>query len=192
MSPYGDHRPRRSRHLSPDEHTLWRTVTRAVRPLRRTPPPEVPATGAAAEPGAAKVEPIAPRMSHARPVVNKPAPPLAPLERRLRQRLGKGSVAIDRRLDLHGLTQREAHDALVHFLHAAHARGARLVLVVTGKGRNADRDSFVERGVLRRLVPHWLHGAELRHLVLGFETAHVAHGGEGALYVRLRRGREPT
>jgi len=115
-----------------------------------------------------------------------PAP--APLDRRSRQRLARGKDPIDRRLDLHGLTQREAHDALLHFLHVAQGQGARTVLVVTGKGARAgERDPFAERGVLRRLVPQWLHAAEFRHLVGGFESAHVAHGGEGALYVRLRR-----
>jgi DNA-nicking Smr family endonuclease len=113
-----------------------------------------------------------------------------PLERRLRQRIAKGHVEIERRLDLHGLTQREAHDALVQFLHAAHRQDIRLALVVTGKGGRADhRDPFAERGVLRRLVPQWLQGSELRALVVGFEPAHVGHGGEGALYVRLRRQR---
>jgi DNA-nicking Smr family endonuclease len=117
-------------------------------------------------------------------------PPLVPLERRLRQRLAKGSERIDRRLDLHGLTQREAHDALARFLRAAQAEGAKVVLVVTGKGgRAADRDPFVERGVLRRLVPQWLHAREFRNLVVGFDAAHVGHGGAGALYVRLRRRR---
>jgi DNA-nicking Smr family endonuclease len=194
MSPQGDHKPRRSRHLSPDEHSLWSSVTRAVKPLKRTRPPEPAAR--TAEPAEGKAEPTAARTRLAPLIVKKgPSPfppPLAPLERRLRQRLGKGHVAIDRRLDLHGFTQRAAHDALTHFLRAAHAQGARIVLVVTGKGRDRDRDAFAERGVLRRLVPHWLKGAELRNLVVGFETANIGHGGEGALYVRLRRGREPA
>jgi DNA-nicking Smr family endonuclease len=192
MSPHGDHKPRRSRHLRPDEHTLWSSVTRAVKPLRSKPSERAAARTIA--PAEAKAEPIAARGRFAPPIVKKeappPPPPLAPLERRLRQRLGKGNAAIDRRLDLHGLTQREAHDALVHFLRSAHAHGARIVLVVTGKGgRDSDRDPFVERGVLRRLVPHWLKGAEFRNLVVGFDTAHIGHGGEGALYVRLRRKR---
>ena len=88
-------------------------------------------------------------------------------------------------MDLHGLTQSEAHGALLHFLHAASARGARLVLIITGKGGRGDG----ERGVLRRQVPQWLALPDLRDLVVGFEDAHVAHGGEGALYVRLRRRR---
>jgi DNA-nicking Smr family endonuclease len=111
-------------------------------------------------------------------------PPLAPLGRRMRQRVARGRETIDGRLDLHGLTQSEAHAALLHFLRQASARGARLVLVITGKGRAG---AGGERGILRRQVPQWLGLPELRAYVIGFEDAHVAHGGEGALYVRLRK-----
>jgi DNA-nicking Smr family endonuclease len=180
---------RRPRRLSADEHTLWKTVTRAVKPLK----PVVQDDGAAA---ASSNEPAPSRerskKMSAAPVARARAkdvpPPLAPLERRLRQQLAKGKASIDRRIDLHGLTQREAHDALIHFLRTAQAHGARLVLVVTGKGKQG-ADPFGERGVLRRLVPHWLNAPEFRPFVLGFEAAHVGHGGEGALYVRLRRPR---
>jgi DNA-nicking Smr family endonuclease len=96
---------------------------------------------------------------------------------------------IDAALDLHGLTQSEAHDALRGFLRHSQARGARLVIVVTGKGGPRDEPGRwpQERGVLRRLTPHWLREADLRSVVLGFEEAGRAHGGSGALYVRLRR-----
>jgi DNA-nicking Smr family endonuclease len=180
---------RRQRRLSADEHSLWKTVTRAVKPLR----PLTRDDGALAR-GSVKGEASpehpqpAPATAATPTRAKESAPPLAPLERRLRQRLAKGSASIDRRLDLHGLTQREAHDALIHFLRTAQAEGARVVLVVTGKGRQSS-DPFSERGVLRRLVPHWLHGPEFRPLVLAFEAAHLGHGGEGALYVRLRRPR---
>ena len=76
----------------------------------------------------------------------------------------------------------------MQFLHAAQASGAKIVLVVTGKGaRTADPDPYAERGVLRRLVPQWLRHPELRDIVLGVEAAAIAHGGEGAVYVTLRR-----
>ena len=101
----------------------------------------------------------------------------------MKQRVARGKEAIDGRLDLHGLTQSEAHSALLRFLRNANARDARLVLVITGKGRGA------EPGVLRRQVPQWLDLPEFRAMVIGFEDAHIAHGGEGALYVRLRRAR---
>jgi DNA-nicking Smr family endonuclease len=108
------------------------------------------------------------------------------LARREKQHLARGRAAIDKRIDLHGLTQAEAHVALCHFLRRAQHDGARFVLVITGKGGRAGEP---ERGVLRRQVPHWLGLPELRDIVLAFEEAHVVHGGEGALYVRLRRSR---
>ena len=111
-----------------------------------------------------------------------PAPP--GLERRERQRISRGLLAIEGRIDLHGLYQAEAHAALVGFLMRARAAGHARVLVVTGKG---GEDAYAERGVLRRSVPHWLRGADLRPIVLGFEEAARHHGGAGALYVRLRR-----
>ena len=121
-----------------------------------------------------------------------PSPqPLAPLGRRMKQRVARGREAIDARLDLHGLTQAQAHATLSRFLHDASARGARLVLVITGKGKLSGMrgDGSGERGVLRRQVPQWLGLPEFRSLVIGFEDAHIAHGGEGALYVRIRKAR---
>jgi DNA-nicking Smr family endonuclease len=116
--------------------------------------------------------------------------PLAPLERRLRQRLARGRDDIEARIDLHGMTQREAYAELLRFLRRAQTDGAKIALVVTGKGRRQDtHDGASERGVLRRQVPLWLSLPEFRPFVVGFDAAHVSHGGEGALYVRLRRAR---
>jgi DNA-nicking Smr family endonuclease len=115
-------------------------------------------------------------------------PPLAPLGRRLKQKIGRGSEPIDARIDLHGMTQASAHGALAHFLRRAQHDGARLVLVITGKGK-AGADPHAERGVLKRQVPLWLESPELRALVVGFEAANIGHGGAGALYVRMRRAR---
>ena len=108
--------------------------------------------------------------------------------RRLKQRVARGREAIDARLDLHGYTQTEAHAELFRFLQRAQASGARMVLVVTGKGTGRGSDQR-ERGVLKRQVPMWLSLPQFRSLVVGFEDAHLGHGGEGALYVRLRRTR---
>jgi DNA-nicking Smr family endonuclease len=117
-------------------------------------------------------------------------PPLSPLERRLKQRVARGREPIEARLDLHGLTQIEAHAALVRFLRRAQADGARIALIVTGKGTGrGERDGAIERGVLKRQVPLWLSLPEFRPLIVGFEDANVTHGGQGALYVRLRRAR---
>jgi DNA-nicking Smr family endonuclease len=112
--------------------------------------------------------------------------------------LGSGRIAIEARIDLHGMRQSEAHRALNRFLAKAHADGRRWVLVITGKGgpqRALSSDDLgyggEERGVLRRNVPRWLAEPELRAIVVGFTEAAIRHGGAGALYVQLRR-RERT
>jgi DNA-nicking Smr family endonuclease len=114
------------------------------------------------------------------------APPLAPIGRREHAQLSRGKKEIDARIDLHGMTQTRAHRALFGFLQRAHHEGSTFVLVITGKGKIGGES---ERGVLRRQVPQWLALPEFRALVVGFEEAHIGHGGEGALYVRVRRAR---
>jgi DNA-nicking Smr family endonuclease len=189
----GEHGSRRGRRiLSAAERALWRGVARSVKPLR---PPsrddadadETDALALSAVPSALAPITSKPLPASARPV--KSPPPLARLERRETQKLVRGSAAIDARIDLHGMTQAQAHAALARFLRRAQHDGARFVLVITGKGaRMAERDG--ERGVLRRQVPLWLRLPEFRDAIIGFEEAHIAHGGEGALYVRLRKGRD--
>ena len=105
---------------------------------------------------------------------------------RTRSKLARGSDDIDARIDLHGMTQVRAHHALLAFLQRAHDNGLTFVLVITGKGKVG---AEAERGVLRRQVPQWLSQPEFRTLVVGFEEAHIGHGGAGALYVRIRRSR---
>jgi DNA-nicking Smr family endonuclease len=102
--------------------------------------------------------------------------------------VARGQTAIHARLDLHGMTQKQAHAALLHFLQQAQANDAKLALVVTGKGLGGAAAAASERGVLRRQVPLWLSLPEFRRFVVSFEQAHASHGGEGALYLRLRRG----
>jgi DNA-nicking Smr family endonuclease len=180
--------PRR-RHLSEDERTLWESVARQVKPLRKKPRVAKAAAPATSEARAAKPM-ISPRpiVSAPAPKPSKPAvPPLAPLGRRERSKLSRGKNEIDARLDLHGMTQTRAHRALHGFLQRAHHEGHTFVLVITGKGKVGGNEA--ERGVLRRQVPQWLSLPEFRTLVVGFEEAHIGHGGEGALYVRIRRAR---
>ena len=139
--------------------------------------------GAPAAPAAVTARPPSPVKI---PQPPKPqAPPLAPIGRRERAQLSRGKKEIDARIDLHGMTQIRAHRALFGFLQRAHHEGLTFVLVITGKGKVVARRS--ERGVLRRQVPQWLALPEFRTLVVGFEEAHIGHGGEGALYVRVRR-----
>ncbi len=183
--------PRPRRRLSAEERALWAQVARGVRPLpgRAVPEgePERPAEPAPPVPPAVGAAPAAPK----RP--GPTLPPLAPMERRTLTALRRGSRAVDASIDLHGMRQAEAHAALEGFLRRAQASGHALVLVVTGKGAEAAPASlFEERGVLRRVVPHWLRRPELRPLIVGFEEAAPQHGGAGALYVRLRRRRGPS
>lgn len=182
--------PRRKRGLSEEDRALWESVAKQVKPLRKRPrvlkPPAVSPeaeTYAAARQVAPK--PIAtPRII---PPSRPEPPPLAPIGRRERSQLSRGRKEIDARLDLHGMTQIRAHRVLLTFLQRAHSHGLTFVLVITGKGKVGGAEA--ERGVLRRQVPQWLSLPEFRSLVVGFEEAHIGHGGEGALYVRVRRVR---
>ncbi|MGY3619760.1 Smr/MutS family protein [Bradyrhizobium sp. USDA 10063] len=181
--------PRRRRALSEEERALWESVAKQVKPLRkRHPVAKAHAPEAETKPAAKPAVPAKPI-----PVKSVPAPrpqtppPLVPLGRRERAQLSRGRKEIDARLDLHGMTQTRAHRMLFAFLQRAHSDGLTFVLVITGKGKAGGADS--ERGVLRRQVPQWLSLPEFRALVVGFEEAHIGHGGEGALYVRVRRAR---
>ena len=208
--------PRRGRRLTAGEVRLWDAIAKLVTPLPgRTGPvptaaPEVPAPTATMPALTAPIlKPTAPPVAkkpRARKHPPKPAPepphpvtaapyqappqrhaPGAGLERTAKVGLRRGRLAIEARIDLHGMVQAEAHAALTGFLLRARAAGHAYVLVVTGKGGPGYSEAFAERGVLRRSVPHWLRGGDLRGIVLGFEEAARHHGGSGALYVRLRR-----
>ncbi len=173
------------RRLRGDEHELWKGVTQSIKPLH-------PRSASASEPIATPARKASPATKPAAPISPSApkaasSPALAPLGRRMKQRLARGTEEIDARLDLHGRTQAQAHSALLNFLRTAQARGARNLLVITGKGT---REFAGERGVLKRQVPMWLRLPEFRALIVGFEEAHVGHGGEGALYVRVRKLRE--
>ena len=119
---------------------------------------------------------------------------LAGLDRRNAERLRRGQKTIEGRLDLHGMTQAEAHRALNRFLAESAATGKRCVLVITGKGstqRGGDSVIPERAGVLRDAVPGWLAEARNRALIVATHPAAPQHGGTGALYVLLRRQRRP-
>jgi DNA-nicking Smr family endonuclease len=178
--------------LTGEERELWDSVSKQAKPLRKTPrlgkPVEEVLSGA---PGQAREAAAASKAAAVAPANLKPSrpvpPPLTLLNRRERARLSRGKQDIEARIDLHGMTQARAHRALRNFLLHASDNGLRFVLVITGKGRATSLDS--SRGVLRQQVPEWLGLPEFRTLVVGFEQAHIGHGGQGALYVRVRRRR---
>jgi DNA-nicking Smr family endonuclease len=183
--------PRRKRSLSEEERTLWESVAKQTRPLRKKSRAAKPHHTAPVEETPAAAQPAAspkPLPSARVPRISTPElpPPLAPIGRRERSQLSRGRKEIEARLDLHGMTQTRAHRALSGFLQRAHSEGLTFVLVITGKGKMGVE---AERGVLRRQVPQWLNLPEFRTLVVGFEEAHIGHGGQGALYVRIRRSR---
>lgn len=192
----------RRRVLDAEERALWDHVVRSVKRLRPEKPVVAPPLVPAAEPppvepapelkSKTKAKAGAPPKAAVVPA-SPPPPPLAALEPKTRRRLTRGAE-VDARLDLHGLTQAAAHRRLRLFLIEAQASGHSLVLVITGKGDPerlmSSGPAFGEgRGVLKRAVPLWLAEPDLRAVVVGFESAGRRHGGEGALYVRIRRRR---
>ena len=182
--------PRRKRGLSEEERALWESVAKQTKPLRKRPRAAKPPADALVADSPLAVKPGAmPRRVAPAAIASAqkpPTPPLAPIGRRERSQLSRGRKEIEARLDLHGMTQTRAHHALSGFLQRAHRDGLTFVLVITGKGKMGAES---ERGVLRRQVPQWLSLPEFRSLVVGFEEAHIGHGGEGALYVRIRRSK---
>ena len=195
---------RRPRGLRPDEAELWHRVARSATPLH---------------PGRPKAEhPLADPAPTTRPPKPDPTPlpafrigqsagdtrsgrgpaPAGPkqapsvqvrMDRKAFLRLNRGKLAPEARIDLHGMTLAEAHPELIRFILNAHAAGKRLVLVITGKGREGDGGGPIpqRRGVLRQQLPHWLNAPPLGPVVLQITQAHRKHGGEGAFYVYLRR-----
>jgi DNA-nicking Smr family endonuclease len=188
------------RQMTEEETELWRHATRTLAPIKaKGRAPDLPAP--AGEP-ARKAGAPAPRTF--KPAAGgKPVPPKAPaamprplveFDRRKARQISSGKVVIDARLDLHGLFQRDARARLRAFLFDAVAKGHRTVLVITGKGGPAqsadprsDQPDAPPRGVLRRAVPLWLEEPDLREVVSSFTVAGIRHGGNGALYVQLRK-----
>ena len=208
-------KPRGGRQMTPDEAELWRRLAHSVDKVKAKPRVaahgEDAATGTVPAPASAP-QPTPRAASSRRPSMPSPppSPPLPPqparpaeLDRRTVRQVASGKVTIDASLDLHGLHQEAAHARLRAFLVSCQANGNRMVLVITGKGggrpiapdlhsdsgRGGELSDPSRRGVLRRSVPQWLDQPEFRAIVLSYAAAGVRHGGEGALYIRLRKPR---
>lgn len=174
---------RYARRLTHAEAELWTIVTASVRPFRVRPAPAVPPSPA--ETPSISAGPVATTTRLDRPPPPPQAkPPASPqdIDRRERMKIKRGRLDVDAKLDLHGMRQDEAQRALTAFLRRAQSDGAKIVIVVTGKGLTRE-----EGGVLRRVVPMWLQAPNLHDVVVSFGEAARHHGGEGALYVRIRR-----
>jgi hypothetical protein len=164
---------RRQRQPTPAEIDLWRRAMADAEPLAEMPPGAQPVV-------VPKALVRAPQVAHA-PVALDPQRPIG-IDRRSWLRLKRGQVTIEQTVDLHGLTQEQAHERLGRFLAEAQQNSLRCLLVVTGKG-------LAHGGVLRHMVPRWLNEEPNRERVLAFAPAQPKHGGAGALYLLIRRKR---
>lgn len=190
------------RRLTPEEIDLWRKVVRQaerLHPDRAEPvhPKPLP------KPRPRKSPQMRAEPSEIGPTVRRPTPgnsrkptviaATAPLQmdRKAFARMTRGKLKPEGRLDLHGMRLNAAHPALIRFILSAQASGKRLVLVITGKGKDRDEPGPIPapRGVLRNQVPQWLAAPPLAQVVLQVAPAHASHGGDGAMYVYLRRMR---
>jgi DNA-nicking Smr family endonuclease len=205
------HRPDGSRNRPIRDWHLWTEVTRSVSPLR--PPEAAPVVkqvvqGAKNPPGLPQRPPVEQGSAFERLVRNpqslfqgagagqpgfspRTRPPGAAMDRSiepgLRRRVARGRLEIDATLDLHGLRQSQAHGALCRFIEHVWSRGDRTVLIITGKGvKRTGFAAFEQKGVLRHAVPVWLAEPALSARVAGWGPSAIGHGGDGALYVRLK------
>ena len=201
-----DKHPPGHRPIVPD-FDLWTRLKDSVTPLHDDHPIDgqepltsqtaQSASKPAARPGAGNGKQKPPRPGKENKPASPVAAPLTGLDRRTSQRLARGQIEVDGRIDLHGESVESARLKLREYLHNARARGARTVLVITGKGSSdfarhtlhgASHFHAPERqGRLRRMATQWFHDHEFSHLISGFQPAHPKHGGGGAFYVRLRR-----
>lgn len=193
---------RKPRHVSPEERALWESVARQADPLKKPaaktrPPSPAPAPGAQQPPAPPPPKPfrIGTKVDHhgthdLLPALTEQLRGEAlRMDARTHGRMTRGKLAPEARIDLHGMTLAEAHPELLNFVLTSHARGLRLILVITGKGKDRDDGGPIptRRGVLRHQVPVWLRQAPLGPLVLQVSPAAQKHGGHGAYYVYLRR-----
>lgn len=180
-----------------DDTQLWQRVTKDIKPLKKaavpkpvkkTPPKEKPAPKSAVPPKTMERIILTPGLK----AMDAPVRESTQLDRRTDTRLRKGQMKIAGTLDLHGMTQARAHDALNAFIIAAQKSGKRCVLIITGKGnskRTSEEWLDQKPGILKQKLPQWLDTAPLNRLVLRHYPAQAEHGGGGAFYVYLKRDR---
>lgn len=194
---------RKPRGLRPDEEELWSRIAKTAKPMHpsKPAPKRGPAPTKAKHEKQAPREPIAPFQIGQKSAASYSSHDLSPtlsgqlagapvaMDKKAYRRMSQGRLKPEARIDLHGMTVGTAHGALTSFILSSQSAGRRLVLVITGKGREVDDDSPIptRTGVLRHQVPHWLSTPPLAQAVLQVSEAHRRHGGSGAFYVYLRR-----
>lgn len=167
---------KRKRELSGEEKRLWRRVAATVKTQK--PLPDAPEDGAEHNRASVAVAPPAAAVQTSADTKKRAIRP--PADRGGEKRVRRGRLEVDASFDLHGHTLASGRAALSRFLEAAHARGDRTLIVITGVGRGGE-------GVLRRALPEWLAAPDIRALIAGYAQAHRSHGGTGAYYVFLKR-----
>lgn len=181
--------------LTPDDFRLWRDFTRDIEPYEDYDWDQLEAMLAEQSPGTTIIKASAgpaksfPQKDTAKTIpANRQAPQL---DARTEQKIRGGKMPIEGKLDLHGYKQEEAHDLLNDFVLRAHANEKRCLLVITGKGKGSSGGAWydIPEGVLKQKVPQWLNVPPLKDIVLKVLPAHRTHGGEGAVYVYLKRQR---
>lgn len=198
---------RKKRHaLSQEDRELWARVAKTARPLKtdfahlfdapaQTPEPDAPRKTAPPLPPSNVMRPSglakAPGHDLVKPLSDVLAGAPVTMDKRRFHKMTRGKLHPEARIDLHGMTLAQAHAALNGFILRAQGQGLRLVLVITGKGRQVEDDGPIprRRGALKHDVPQWLRMAPLSGAVLELREAHARHGGSGAYYVYLRRSR---
>ncbi|WP_194097646.1 Smr/MutS family protein [Marivivens aquimaris] len=197
---------RRPRHISQEEKDLWDLVAKRVTKLDPT-RKKIDAPEAMPAPLSKKREPVAPsplpkfrvgQKSKGRKADDLAAPiadalrsaPLS-MDHKTHRKMTRGKIVPDGKLDLHGMTIAEAHSELIAFVLSSFEMERRLLLVITGKGKDRDEGGPIptRMGVLRHQVPQWLRLPPLNHVVLQVTPAHARHGGHGAYYIYLKRVR---
>lgn len=189
-----------TRNLTPAEQELWNEVKRRTTPLhpeQRKPveepaPPKQISTPRVQKPKTKlPIFEVGQNAIAKASVEKKPAQQPVAMDQKAFGQLKRGKLKPESRIDLHGMTVARAHGVLTTFIQDSHARGLRLVLVITGKGKDKDDGGPIPtpKGILRRQVPMWLAAPPLSAMILQTSEAHIRHGGSGALYVYLRRRR---
>lgn len=196
---------RKPRHLSPEERALWDRVADRTTPLNPKRPlpardavqppkkPQKPKTAPDPLPDFRVGQKADPTRPHdvMRPLVDRLSAAPVNMDNKSFTRMKRGKLKPEARIDLHGMTMAEAHPELVSFILGSQAIGRRLVLVITGKGKDRDDGGPIptRHGILRHQVPQWLALPPLAGAILQVTPAHIRHGGHGAYYVYLRRNR---